>query len=103
MRAVRLSGEVAGEPWLREWLTAGHDVSTLRTALMMSSAQAPAAFRSRGRIVCSCHGVAQADIESFVASAEGADAAILARLRDELRCGTGCGSCVPELKQLIAA
>ena len=62
LRAVRLSGDVAGEAWLREWLVAGEDVSAMRTALMVPTARPPSGFRARGRIVCSCHGVAERDI-----------------------------------------
>jgi assimilatory nitrate reductase catalytic subunit len=101
--AVRLSGDLAGEAWLREWLVGGEDVSAMRAALMVPSARAPSGFRARGRIVCSCHGVSERDIAASIARHAGPPAAVLACLQDELRCGTGCGSCVPELKQMIAA
>jgi len=38
--AVRLSGDLAGEAWLREWLVGGEDVSAMRAALMVPSARA---------------------------------------------------------------
>ena len=99
--AVRLSGDATGEVWLREWLAAGVDVSALRTALMVPRAQPPRATPPRSRVVCSCHGVTENAIAKCAAQGEPAHA--LARVHDELRCGTGCGSCVPEVKQIVAA
>ncbi len=52
-----------------------------------------------GRIICSCHQVSQASIVAAVE--EGACNHV--ELGRKLRCGTNCGSCIPELRQLIAA
>ncbi|UDL04848.1 nitrate reductase [Marinobacter sp. CA1] len=51
-----------------------------------------------GAIVCSCFQVGQRQIASAVA--DGADS--VTALGQQLRCGTNCGSCVPELKGLLA-
>ena len=57
----------------------------------------PAGGAGRGRIVCNCLNVAEPAIVAAIASGAG-----LAALRSNLKCGTECGSCVPELKRLIA-
>jgi assimilatory nitrate reductase catalytic subunit len=101
--AVRLSGDIAAEAWLREWLTTGEDIAARRSSLLLPTAAAPSGFRTRGRIVCQCHGVAENEIAAKVAASAGAPMNVLASLKDELQCGTGCGSCVPELVQMIAA
>jgi assimilatory nitrate reductase catalytic subunit len=49
----------------------------------------------RGRIVCTCLDVSESEITT--AFAQGAD---LAGLQARLKCGTECGTCVPELKRL---
>ena len=49
-----------------------------------------------GRIICSCFSVGENTIREAIA--EGCDSA--AALGAKLRCGTNCGSCVPELKGL---
>jgi len=103
LRAVRLSGEVAAEPWLREWLTTGHDVAALRSVLMMPSAQAPRGFRSRGRVVCNCYDVAENEIVDLLAQLNGPPEAALAALQAQRKCGTNCGSCVPELRRFAGA
>lgn len=50
-----------------------------------------------GRIVCSCFSVGENAIRAAIA--DGCDSA--SALGARLRCGTGCGSCVPELKALF--
>jgi assimilatory nitrate reductase catalytic subunit len=103
LAAVRLSGDVAAEAWLRDWLVAGEDVARIRSQLLVPTATAPSGYRSRGRIVCNCHDVAELDIMAKMAECAGPGEAMLAQLKDALRCGTNCGSCVPELRQMIAA
>lgn len=51
------------------------------------------------RIICSCFRVSEQRIRDAVAAgAHSAEA-----LGKELRCGTNCGSCIPELTQMVAA
>jgi assimilatory nitrate reductase catalytic subunit len=49
------------------------------------------------RAVCACFKVPESAIRSAVAAG-----ASLAKLQEELKCGTNCGSCVPELRRLVA-
>jgi assimilatory nitrate reductase catalytic subunit len=53
---------------------------------------------SAGPIVCACFGVGRTTICDAIASGAGSSAEIGARLK----AGTNCGSCIPELKRLIA-
>ncbi|WP_414146946.1 molybdopterin-dependent oxidoreductase [Erwinia sp. BNK-24-b] len=57
-----------------------------------------AATSSRGKTICSCFGVGENQI--LAAIGEGCHSA--AALGEKLKCGTNCGSCIPELTQLIA-
>jgi len=50
------------------------------------------------RAVCACFKVDESQIRAAVAAG-----ATLARLQKDLKCGTNCGSCVPELRRLAAA
>jgi assimilatory nitrate reductase catalytic subunit len=61
-------------------------------------ARLPSAKPARGRIVCSCLDVAETEILEAVARGAGVE-----RLQSTLRCGTSCGSCVPELRRLAAS
>ncbi|MCG2583557.1 molybdopterin oxidoreductase family protein [Massilia sp. TS11] len=102
LQAVALAGDTAAEQWLRQLLETGADVRSLGRLLLSPSATAPQGFKARGKVVCSCLGVAEAEIAAcLAAAAPGEDG--LARLQGELKCGTSCGSCVPELKRMVAA
>nr|WP_258176077.1 molybdopterin dinucleotide binding domain-containing protein [Cronobacter sakazakii] len=53
---------------------------------------------AKGRTICSCFGVGENAIRAAIRA--GCDSA--GKLGDTLRCGTNCGSCIPELKALLA-
>lgn len=53
----------------------------------------------RGRIICSCFSVGEPAIDEAIATGCRTPAALGAKLK----CGTNCGSCIPELKALLAA
>ncbi|MFT4272185.1 MAG: nitrate reductase [Pantoea sp.] len=59
----------------------------------------PEQGESQGRTLCSCFGVGELAIRRAID--QGCQTA--AALGAALKCGTNCGSCIPELKQLIAA
>jgi assimilatory nitrate reductase catalytic subunit len=50
-----------------------------------------------GAIVCSCFQVGERQIVAAV----GQGSRTVEALGEQLRCGTNCGSCVPELRELI--
>jgi assimilatory nitrate reductase catalytic subunit len=50
----------------------------------------------QGRAVCACFGVSE---DAIRAAAQAG--ATLARLQAELKCGTNCGSCMPELRRML--
>ena len=66
-------------------------------ALLPSGAPAAGA-EARGRTICNCFDVAEAEIEAALAKSKS-----LAELQAQLRCGTSCGSCLPELRRRVAA
>ncbi|MGK2952039.1 MAG: nitrate reductase [Thiobacillus sp.] len=96
--AARLTGETAAFEWLRDVIVEGVDAASLRAWMLAPVARPPAGGAGRGRIVCNCLNVAEPDIVAAIAA--GAD---LAAMQATLKCGSECGSCVPELKRLIAS
>ena len=100
LQAVSLSGDLSAEHWLKQYLEAEQSVAKLGRLLLMPSANPPQGFKSRGRIVCNCLNVSETEIVEALASHTGGDA--LAMLQQKLKCGTNCGSCVSELKKLVA-
>jgi len=102
LAAVRLCGDVTGAAWLREWLTGDRDVAALGSALLSPSVRPPGGVRLRGRVVCACHDVAETDIVAALSAETGTPAVALAAVQSALKCGTGCGSCMPELRRLAS-
>jgi assimilatory nitrate reductase catalytic subunit len=65
---------------------------------MLLSGQSIDGLASAGPIVCACFGVGRTTICDTIAAGAGSATEIGARLK----AGTNCGSCIPELKRLIA-
>ena len=106
LQAVSLTGDLSAETWLKDYLQGGQSVAELGRLLLMPSNSPPQGFTARGRIVCNCFNVAESDIAGVLAQQDmvnyGSNSAMLTILQDQLKCGTNCGSCIPELKKLIA-
>jgi len=69
--------------------------------LLAPGAKAPVALAPAGRQVCTCFNVAEPAIQQQLRSCRGDEHQRLGQLQDALRCGTNCGSCLPELKRLV--
>ena len=95
---VRLVGETLATDWLKEVMSSGEFTAELRRWALAPLGTPPTGQRSRGKIICNCLDVAENDIVETIQL--GAD---LITLQNKLKCGTECGSCVPELKRLVAA
>ncbi len=103
---VRLAGDLAAEAWIREFFLSGASVVELRQRLLVGTAAAPEGFKARGKVVCNCFNVSERDIvecceRSNLANRNVADK--VAALQSQLKCGTNCGSCLPELRALVVA
>jgi len=101
--AVCLSGDGTGEAWLREFHARGLPAAALGPLLLAPTAKAPGGTTARGRIVCSCFGIGEHAINTAMQSAGGDAASRVAAAQQQLRCGTQCGSCLPELRRLAAS
>ncbi len=94
---IRFCGEIAAGKWLQDIAIDGVDTANLRRWLFAPVTAPPANVgHAKGKTICSCNGVGEAAIINGVTA--GMD---LATLQKNLNCGTGCGSCVPEIKRII--
>jgi len=93
---VRLVGETIATEWLKEVMSSGEFTDELRKWALAPLSTPPSAQPSRGKIVCNCLNVSENEIIDAVS--RGAD---LITLQNKLKCGTECGSCVPELKKIV--
>ncbi|MES1149403.1 MAG: (2Fe-2S)-binding protein, partial [Bradyrhizobium guangdongense] len=65
---------------------------------LLLSGKSTEGVASTGPVVCACFGVGRATICDTIA----AGAKTAAEIGAKLKAGTNCGSCIPELKRLIA-
>ena len=93
---VRLAGETLAQAWLKQAMAEDElDASLIRFALA-PSAKPPMTMVARN-IVCKCADVSDVQIRKELE--RGAD---LPLLQKNLKCGTFCGSCVPDIKRMVA-
>ncbi|MBI2311010.1 MAG: molybdopterin-dependent oxidoreductase [Betaproteobacteria bacterium] len=96
--AVRLCGETAACDWLKDTMAGAVSLGDLRRWVLAPMARPPAGFAPQGRVVCNCLNVSEHAIRQALDG--GAD---LSALQARLKCGTECGSCLPEIKRMVAA
>lgn len=101
LEACLIAGDTSAEAWIRPLLQDRLPAQAFGRALLQPGARAPVAVVPAGRQVCSCFDVSEPRIVETLAQCTGTPDAQLAALQDRLRCGTNCGSCIPELKRIV--
>ncbi|WP_238914589.1 nitrate reductase [Achromobacter insolitus] len=91
LRGFLLAGDLRPQDALLAWAGGGDAPAGVAALLLGRIAGA-----ARSRAICVCNGVSEAAILAGIG--RGCD---LAALKASLGCGTGCGSCVPEIQALI--
>lgn len=94
---VKLMGETLATEWLKQAMLENELSDDLRRWALAPISTPPTGKPSRGKIICNCLDVSENEIIETCQS--GAD---LPTLQAKRKCGTQCGSCVPELKRLVA-
>ena len=107
-----LAGDTSAQAWIKTLLLDELPAQAYGRLLLLPGSKAPVAVQSRGKLVCSCLNVTDAAIDRHLSvlvqgtGDEGylnTDEARLASLQEALKCGTNCGSCIPELKHKVRA
>ncbi|MFZ2827464.1 molybdopterin-dependent oxidoreductase [Hydrogenophaga sp.] len=98
-----LAGDVRAEAWIKPLLQDELPAEAYGRLLLMPGAKAPVAVVARGKQVCTCFNVSADDIGAHLKTSRGSDDQRLAALQGSLKCGTNCGSCIPELRRLVRA
>ena len=99
--AIRLAGETLARHWLQNLWLEGRADEQLRRWLLAPLSAPPGnvgATTGGSKTLCNCMNVSQRAICAGIE--RGLD---LQGLKQELGCGTQCGSCVPEIKRLLVA
>ncbi|MBK7674651.1 MAG: molybdopterin-dependent oxidoreductase [Candidatus Accumulibacter sp.] len=94
---VRLAGETQAQAWLKDVMADDSlDAALIRWAVAPIGRR-PGKLPQRSRVVCKCADVSQAEIMADLAVG-----ATLALLQEKRGCGTFCGACLPELREMVA-
>uniref|UniRef100_UPI002FCC3CA2 (2Fe-2S)-binding protein n=1 Tax=Ramlibacter sp. TaxID=1917967 RepID=UPI002FCC3CA2 len=101
LQAMLLAGDTSAQAWLKTLLLQELPAQAYGRLLLSPGAKAPVALQAKGKQVCSCFAVEASAIEEHLARCGGSAEERLASLQSSLRCGTNCGSCVPELKRMV--
>lgn len=101
LRSVLLFGEITGGQWLKDYLLSQRRVDFAAACLLRDQAPDGRTVAS-DRQVCLCTGVRQSQIDQFLnTQQEAVPETALTALKQNLGCGSQCGSCVPELKKIL--
>jgi len=103
LQAFVLAGDTRAEVWVKALLLQQLPAQAYGRLLLSPEAQAPVALAPAGRQVCTCFNVAEPAIVETLATCSGSAVQRLASLQERLKCGSNCGSCIPELKRLVQA
>ncbi|QEL92017.1 nitrate reductase [Azospirillum brasilense] len=91
------SGGLPSRAWLVDLLSAETLDGAARRALL--SGRSPVPMADEGRTVCSCFGVG---VNRLIAAIQSQGLTTVQEVGAALRAGTNCGSCLPELKEILA-
>ncbi len=93
---IHMDYDFSGRQWLIDIF--GQEELSIHDRRAILAGRPLGKVEDKGAIVCSCFQVGENTIQKAIAGGcTGAD-----ELGAELKCGTNCGSCIPELKSLIA-
>ena len=98
-----LAGDIAAEAWMKPLLQEELPAAAYGRSLLAAGARPPLPVAARGRQVCSCFNVDELQIAACLAGLSAPVEALLCSVQGQLRCGTNCGSCLPELRRIVAA
>ena len=101
LEAFLLAGDTRSEAWVKTLLQDSLPAQSYGRMLLVPGSKAPIAVQSRGKAVCTCFNVTDAAITEQLAKSFGSHERRLSELQATLKCGTHCGSCVPELKRMV--
>jgi assimilatory nitrate reductase catalytic subunit len=103
LEGFMLAGDTSAQAWITTLLQDELPAQAYARTLLAPGTKPPVQIVSRGKQVCACFDVTDLAIASHLAQHAGSPDEQLASLQGRLKCGSNCGSCVPELKKMIRA
>jgi assimilatory nitrate reductase catalytic subunit len=96
-----LAGDTSAEVWIKTLLQDQLPALAYGRLLLAPGAKAPVAVKARGKQVCTCFNVSEDAIRTELANCRGFEDERLGQLQTALKCGTNCGSCLPEVRKMV--
>ncbi len=103
LEAFVMAGDTSAEAWLKALLETQQSTENYGRRILMTGQKPPVALKAVGKTICTCVGVKDLAIQDWLRFNPGLDDQQLEGLKNNLKCGTQCGSCVPQLKRMIRA
>jgi assimilatory nitrate reductase catalytic subunit len=100
LTAFLLAGDTRSHAWTAALLEQSDAVQGLGRSLLAASSTAPVAMAPAAKVVCACFGVSENAIAQGLQAATGDATQRLGLVQQQLKCGTNCGSCVPQLQRM---
>ncbi|OYT93685.1 MAG: nitrate reductase [Burkholderiales bacterium PBB3] len=98
-----LAGDTSAQSWISALLQDEQPAQSYGRALLVPGSKPPLPVVNKGKVVCTCFNVTDVAIEEELLRCTGGAPARLAALQGALKCGTNCGSCVPQLQRMVKA
>jgi len=101
LEAFLLTGDTSAESWIKTLLQDELPAGAYGRLLLMPGAAAPVTLVAKSPQVCTCFNVSEEAIRGQLPRCGGTDDQRFGQLQSALKCGTHCGSCIPELRRLV--
>ncbi|MBC7681891.1 MAG: molybdopterin-dependent oxidoreductase, partial [Ferruginibacter sp.] len=96
-----LAGDTSAEVWIKTLLQDQLPAQAYGRLLLVPGSKAPVAVKARGKQICTCFNVTDDAIRSALVDCRGFEDDRLGQLQTTLKCGTNCGSCLPEVRKMV--
>jgi assimilatory nitrate reductase catalytic subunit len=96
-----LAGDISAQAWIVTLLQDALPANPYGGALLLAGAKPPVPTVTQGKPVCMCFNVTDKAIDAELARCQGNEFERLAILQDKLKCGTHCGSCLPQVQRQV--
>jgi assimilatory nitrate reductase catalytic subunit len=101
LQAFLLAGDTRAEGWIKPLLQDALPAGRYGRLLLMPGAAPPVTAVAASPQVCTCFDVREDAIRAALLQCTGSEPHRLSELQSRLKCGTNCGSCLPELRRWV--
>ena len=101
LNAFLLAGDTSAQSWIKTLLQDELPAQTYGRLLLVPGAKPPIALQARGKQICTCFNITESAIATQLIQCKGDEDQRLVQLQNALKCGTNCGSCLPEVKRMV--